>query len=92
METTVKLHSLSYSDAKTYLFALLFVAGNLLLPRACHIVPDGGLMLLPIFFFTLVGAYKYGLHVGLLTAILSPLLNNLLFAMPPAGMLPLVLV
>lgn len=29
METTVKLYSLNYSNVKTYLFALLFVAGNI---------------------------------------------------------------
>ena len=28
METTVKLYSLNYSNVKTYLFALLFVAGK----------------------------------------------------------------
>ena len=28
METSAKLYSLNYSNVKTYLFALLFVAGN----------------------------------------------------------------
>ncbi|MDR1273728.1 MAG: ECF transporter S component [Odoribacteraceae bacterium] len=92
METTVKLYSLSYTNAKTYLFALLFVVGNVVLPQVCHLVPNGGLMLLPIYFFTLIAAYKYGLQVGLLTAVLSPLVNNLLFAMPPVGMLALVVI
>jgi hypothetical protein len=92
METTIKLYSLSYSNTKTYLFALLFVAGNIILPQLCHFVPNGGLMLLPIFFFTLIAAYKYGLKVGLLTAVLSPVVNTLLFAMPAVEVLPLVLV
>jgi hypothetical protein len=86
------LYSLGDSNAKTYLFALLFVAGNVALPRLCHLVPDGGLMLLPIYFFTLIAAYKYGLQVGLLAAVLSPLVNNLLFGMPPGGMLALVVI
>jgi len=47
-------------------------------------------MLLPIYFFTLVGAYKYGIRVGLLTAVLSPLINSLLFGMPPAAALPVI--
>ena len=42
METTVKLYSLNYSNVKTYLFALLFVAGNIALPQLCHLVPAGG--------------------------------------------------
>ncbi|MDR0766608.1 MAG: ECF transporter S component [Odoribacteraceae bacterium] len=92
MKTTVKLYSLSYSDAKTYLFALLFVAGNLLLPLACHLVPDGGRMLLPLYFFTLIAAYKYGLQVGLLAAVLSPVANALLFGMPAAAALPLIVI
>lgn len=46
---------------------------------------------LPIYFFTLVAAYKFGFAAGLLTALLSPLANNLMFGMPPAPMLPIIL-
>lgn len=35
METTVKLYSLNFRQAKTYWFTLLFVAGNLILPQLC---------------------------------------------------------
>lgn len=73
METTVKLYSLNFRQAKTYWFTLLFVAGNLILPQLCHLIPQGGLILLPIYFFTLIAAYKFGIRVGLLTAVLSPL-------------------
>lgn len=89
---TIALYQLGVRNLKTYLFALLFIAGNILLPQLCHLVPQGGLILLPIYFFTLVGAYKYGFTVGLLTAVLSPLVNNLLFAMPAAQMLPVIMV
>ena len=92
MATTVKLHSLTLSNTKTYLFATIFVIGNLLLPQLAHLVPQGGLILLPIYFFTLIAAYKYGIHVGLLTAVLSPLANNLLFGMPPSAMLPAIII
>ncbi len=92
MSTTVKLYSLNLANTKTYLFAALFVLGNLLLPQLAHLVPQGGLILLPIYFFTLIAAYKYGIHVGLLTAVLSPLANNLLFGMPPSAMLPAIII
>lgn len=92
METTAKLYSLNYSHAKTYLFALLFIAGNIALPQLCHLTPYGGPTLLPIYFFTLIAAYKYGFRVGLLTAILSPVINHLLFAMPSAAVLLPILV
>src|SRR5690554_152250 len=92
MSATVKLHSLSLSNTKTYLFAAIFVVGNLLLPQLAHLIPQGGFILLPIYFFTLIAAYKFGIHVGLLTAILSPLANYLLFGMPPAAVLPAIII
>ena len=53
--TTLRLYSLEYKQAKTYLAVALFVAGNILLPQLCHLVPQGGIRWLPIYFFTLVG-------------------------------------
>lgn len=88
---TSSLQTLGYTQGKTYLMSALFVAGNILLPQLCHLIPQGGLILLPIYFFTLFGAYKYGRMVGLLTAVFSPVLNHLMFGMPPAPMLPIIL-
>ena len=92
MSTNTKLYAYSFSSVKTYLFALLFVAGNLLLPQLAHFVPNGGPTLLPIYFFTLIAAYKFGLKTGLLTAILSPVLNHLFFGMPILAFLPVILI
>lgn len=88
---TVKLYSLPYREAKTYWVASLFVAGNVVLPQLCHLIPQGGVMWLPIYFFTLIGAYKYGWRVGVLTAVLSPLVNSALFGMPAVAVLPAIL-
>lgn len=88
---TVSLQQLGYAQGKTYLMAALFVIGNILFPQLCHLIPQGGFIFLPIYFFTLFGAYKYGYMVGLLTAIASPLVNNLMFGMPPSPMLPSIL-
>lgn len=92
MQTTVKLYSLSYSDIKTYMVAALFIAGNIVLPQLCHLIPQGGMILLPIYFFTLVAAYKFGWKAGLLTAVLSPVVNSLCFGMPALALLPVILV
>lgn len=92
MNTSAKLYSLSFANVKTYLFALLFVAGNIILPQLCHLIPMGGPTLLPIYFFTLIAAYKFGIRVGLLTALLSPVINHLLFGMPAAAVLPAILI
>ena len=91
MSTTTKLYSLKLTEIKTYLFTGLFIIGNLLLPQLAHLIPQGGLIFLPIYFFTLIAAYKYGIHVGLLTAILSPVLNSFIFGMPLPAMLPAIL-
>ena len=74
-----------------YLFVFLFVAGNIVLPQLCHLIPDGGKIFLPIYFFTLIAAYKYGVKVGLMTAVLSPVVNSLLFGMPALAILPAIL-
>jgi len=92
MNTAVNLYSLSLRESRSLLYAALFVVGNLLLPQLCHLIPQGGLMLLPIYFFTLIGAYKYGWQVGLLTALLSPALNSALFGMPALAVLPGIMV
>ncbi|WP_455963594.1 ECF transporter S component [Bacteroides bouchesdurhonensis] len=89
--TTVKLYSLNYSNIKTYLAASLFIVGNILFPQLFHLIPQGGITWLPIYFFTLIGAYKYGWKVGLLTAVLSPVINSLLFGMPMPVALPAIL-
>jgi hypothetical protein len=79
--------SLPLSADKTGLWAVLFVAGNLALPQLCHTVGMGGRALLPILFFTLIAAARYGWACGLITALLSPLASSLLFGMPEGIML-----
>lgn len=91
MEVSDRLYTLGYRETKTYLAASLFLVGNIVLPQLFHLVPQGGATWLPIYFFTLVGAYKYGWRVGLLTAVLSPVVNSALFGMPAAAALPAIL-
>lgn len=81
-----------WSDLRTYFFVVLFATGNLILPQLIHMIPSGGRMFLPIYFFTLIASYKFGWKVGLTTAILSPVLNSVLFGMPPAAILPAILI
>lgn len=92
MENTIQLYSLNVKDIRAYIFAAVFIAGNIILPQLCHLIPNGGFIFLPIYFFTLIAAYKYGWQVGLLTAIGSPLVNHFLFGMPPTAVLPALLV
>lgn len=61
------------------------------MPQLFHLMPQGGMVWLPIYFFTLIGSYKYGWRAGLITAVLSPLLNSLLFGMPAPFVLPAIM-
>ena len=90
--TSIKLYTMGYNEAKTYLVAAMFIVGTIAHPQLCHLMPQGGMIWLPIYFFTLIGAYKYGWKVGLLTAIASPILNHLMFGMPAAAVLVPILV
>lgn len=91
MQTALKLQSLPFSNIKTYITATLFILGNIVMPQLFHLIPQGGITWLPIYFFTLIGGYMYGWRVGLLTALASPIINSLLFGMPPVTGLPAIL-
>ena len=92
MEKEIRIYDYKLNELKTYLFVILFVAGNVVLPQLCHLIPNGGKILLPIYFFTLFVSYKYGLKVGLMTAVLSPLINSLAFGMPAMALLPAIMI
>lgn len=92
MEKEIRIYDYKLNELKTYLFVILFVAGNVILPQLCHLIPNGGKILLPIYFFTLFASYKYGLKVGLMTAVLSPLINSLAFGMPALALLPAIMI
>lgn len=92
MTPTITLQKYSFTSWRTYLAATLFIIGNIAVPQLCHLIPNGGLIFLPIYFFTLVGAFTCGWKVGILTAVLSPLVNCMLFGMPPVASLPAILI
>lgn len=80
--------TLTLSQPKTYTWSALFIAANIALPHLFHLIPGGGVMFLPIYFFTLIGAMRYGWQLGLLTAAMTPIVGNLIFGAPATAMLP----
>ena len=88
--TTVRLYTLNYDEARTYLWAAVFVACNLLLPQVFHLIPQGGIIFSPLSLVILAGAYKFGWKTGLLAALLSPVVNHVLTGMPATEMLPVM--
>lgn len=91
METNVRLYTLNYDEAKTYLWAAVFVACNLVLPQVFHLIPQGGVIFAPLSLVILAGAYKFGWKAGLLAAVASPLLNHLVFGQPAWGVLQVMM-
>lgn len=92
MQSILRTRTLSFGDFSTYSFAVLFIIGNIVFPQLFHHVPQGGVTWLPIYFFTLVGAYICGWRVGILAALASPVVNCLLFDMPAPGVLPAIII
>lgn len=90
MESKARLYTLSYEEARTYLWAALFVVCNLVLPQVFHLIPQGGFIFAPLSLVILAGAYKFGWRVGLIAALASPLVNHLLTGMPAWGILPVM--
>ena len=90
MEATVRLYAFNYDEVKTYLWAMVFVACNLVLPQVFHLIPQGGVIFSPLSLVILAGAYKFGWKTGLLAALLSPFVNHLLTGMPAMAVLPVM--
>ena len=90
MEANVRLYALNYDEAKTYLWAMVFVACNLVLPQVFHLIPQGGVIFSPLSLVILAGAYKFGWKTGLLAAAASPLVNHLITGMPAWEVLPVM--
>lgn len=80
--------TLTLKQSQTYTWSALFIAANIALPHLFHLIPGGGIMFLPIYFFTLIGAMRYGWQLGLLTAVMTPIVGNLIFGAPATAMLP----
>jgi hypothetical protein len=90
MEANVRLYAFNYDEARTYLWAMVFVACNLVLPQVFHLIPQGGVVFSPLSLVILAGAYKSGWKTGLLAAAASPLVNHLITGMPAWEVLPVM--
>ena len=88
--TTVRLYTLNYDEAKTYMWAAVFIVCNLALPQLFHLIPQGGIIFSPLSLVILAGAYKFGWKTGLLAALLSPTVNHLITGRPAMEVLPVM--
>ena len=70
----------------------LFVALCVVLPIAFHSIPDAGTVILPMHIPVLICGMICGWPYGFICGLLGPLLSSLLTGMPPAAVLPPMMV
>ncbi|MDD4333380.1 MAG: hypothetical protein PHT51_04685 [Patescibacteria group bacterium] len=85
------LNKYQFSSYKTYIWSLVFIAVNIILPSIFHAFGITGQIFLPIYFLVLLSSLILGWRVGLITAIFSPLFSFLLMTMPALPILPFVI-
>lgn len=76
------------SPIKRLTLTALNVALCVVLPMAFHIIPNAGSVMLPMHIPVLLCGLVCGWQYGLLCGILGPLVSSVLTAMPPAAILP----
>ena len=80
------------TPAKRTVLAALCIALCVVLPIAFHAIPNAGSIFLPMHIPVLLCGLICGWPFGLICGVLGPLLSNLTFQMPPAAMLPSMMV
>ena len=92
MKHQARMAALEFRHADTYIRTAVFVAASVILPQICHAFGISGQIFIPIMFFALFAAIRFGLVCGLLTAVFSPIVSFFISGMPEAVMLPVIVV
>lgn len=80
------------SKLKKLILTALCVALCVVLPMAFHMIPNAGSVMLPMHIPVLLCGLVCGWPYGLACGLLGPMLSSLLTGMPPAAMLPSMMV
>ena len=76
------------SNIKRLTLSALCVALCVVLPMAFHVIPNAGAVMLPMHLPVLLCGLVCGWQYGLLCGLVGPLVSSILTGMPPAAMLP----
>ena len=79
---------MTYSNVKKLVFTAACAALCLVLPMAFHAIPNAGSVILPMHIPVLLCGLVCGWPYGAVCGAIGPLLSSLLTGMPPAAMLP----
>ena len=80
------------SHIKRLTLSALCTALCVVLPVAFHVIPNAGSVLLPMHIPVLLCGLVCGWQYGLLCGVMGPILSSLLTGMPPAAVLPSMIV
>ena len=83
---------MKFSYVKKLVYTAACSALCLVLPMAFHSIPNAGSIFLPMHIPVLLCGLICGWPYGLLTGLLGPFLSSIITAMPPAAMLPSMMV
>jgi hypothetical protein len=83
---------LTYTDIRSYLFTLVFVALSVLVPWVFHQFHLAGPTFLPMHIFVLVAGLVFGWRAGLIVGVLTPLASYGVSGMPALTILPQIVV
>jgi len=79
---------LTFSEAKYYIFSVVFVGLAVATPTIFHQFNLAGPRFLPMHIFVLLAGILFGWRTGLLVGLLSPLMSYSITHMPPVAILP----
>jgi hypothetical protein len=82
---------LSFTEFKSYIFSAAFITAAVAIPAIAHQFNLAGPEWLPIQYFVLIAGYLLGWQVGLVTGLFSVIFSFALTNMPPAMILPQVI-
>lgn len=80
------------TNLKKLVIAAVCIALCVVLPMAFHMIPNAGAVMLPMHIPVLLCGLVCGWPWGLACGVLGPLLSSLLTSMPPAAVLPSMMV
>ena len=88
----VCLRRINMNQTRKLVLTALLIALGVTLPQAFHAIPNAGSIFLPMHIPVLLSGFAVGPVFGLVCGIATPLLSHLIFHMPPAPVLPGMLV
>lgn len=83
--------TVSLTSPRNWALSALFVGASVFFTQLFLLLTTNFVVWLPFMLITLFVAYRYGWKMGMVTAIVSPALNYILFAEPGANTLSIVM-